>query len=329
MQGEQAGPVVVVNGTPQPTLVPSSRSVSRFDPHIAFVFQPRGDLSYRLAVGTSATYPFASQVSGIPSITPGSATAPYGTLNNKNPLLNPETATSIDVGMDKRFRNDAVLSFDFLGTNVRNVFETIITPTVGPIDPVKGTPEYSEVLQPANVASLAARQVTATYGRTPALGLGYSLSGTLSSSIVNGVPASFYSSPTVFVQPANGQQQCSNGGSEICLPYLKGYLHLQYVAPDRTYYALDGDFEGINNTFNQPPFTIFSATVRHPVTKTLDVQLSVQNLLNTNVFFGLPEFNLGVPQIGQSSTGLGSILTPLIPAPARTFRLQLRWHIGR
>ncbi len=325
LQGQQSGPIV----SGKPTLIPSSRSVSRFDPHIAFVLQPRGDLSYRLAVGTSATYPFASQVSGIPFITPGSATAPYGTLNNKNPLLNPETATSIDVGMDKRFRNDAVLSFDFLGTNVRNVFETIITPTVGPIDPVKGTPEYSAVLQPANVASLAARQFTATYGRTPAFGLGYSLSGTLASSIVNGVPASFYTSPTAFVQPANGQQQCSNGGSEICLPYLKGYLHLQYIAPDRTYYALDGDFEGKNNTYNQPPFTIFSATVRHPVTKTLDVQISVQNLLNTNVFFGLPEFNLGVPQIGQSSTGLGSILTPLIPAPARTFRLQLRWHIGR
>ncbi len=325
LQGEQSGPIVAG----KPTLVPSSRSLSRFDPHLAFVLQPRGDLSYRLAVGSSATYPFASQVSGIPFITQGSATAPYGTLNNKNPLLDPETAASIDLGMDKRFRNDAVLSFDLLGTNVRNVFESIITPTVGPLDPVKGTPEYSAILQPANVASLAARQFTATFSRTPNFGLGYSLSGTLASSIVNGVPASFYTSPTAFVQPANGQQQCSNGGSEICLPYLKGFLHLQYIAPDRTYYALDGDFEGKNNTFNQPPFTIVSATIRRPVTKSLDVQLSVQNLLNTNVFFGLPEFNLGVPQVGESSSGLGAISTPLIPAPARTFRLQLRWHIGR
>lgn len=325
LQGQQSGPIVAG----KPTLVPSSRSLSRFDPHLAFVLQPRGDLSYRLAVGTSATYPFASQVSGIPYITPGSATAPYGTLNNKNPLLDPETATSIDFGMDKRFRNDAVLSFDLLGTNVRNVFETIVTPTVGPIDPVKGTPEYSAILQPANVASLAARMLTATYRRTPTFGFGYSLSGTFSSSIVNGVPASFYTSPSALVQPANGQQQCSNGGSEICLPYLKGFLHVQYIAPDRTYYALDGDFEGKNNTYNQPPFTIFSATVRRPVTKTLDVQLSVQNVFNTNVFFGLPEYNLGVPQVGESSTGLGSILTPLIPASARTFRLQFRWHIGR
>jgi len=325
LRGQQSGPIVAG----KPTLVPSSRSVSRFDPHLAFVLQPRGNLSYRLAVGSSATYPFASQVSGIPFITPGSATAPYGTLDNKNPLLDPETATSLDLGMDRRFHNDAILSFDLLGTNVRNVFETIVTPTAGPIDPVKGTPEYSAVLQPANVASLAARMLTATYRRTPALGLGYSLSGTLSSSIVNGVPASFYTSPTAYVQPANGQQQCSNGGSEVCLPYLKGFLHVQYVAPDRTYYALDGDFEGKNNTYNQPPFTIFSATVRRPVTRTLDVQLSVQNLFDTNVFFGLPEYNLGVPQIGESSAGLGSIPTPLIPAAARTFRLQFRWHIGR
>ena len=325
LQGQQSGPIV--GG--KPTLVPSFRSVSRFDPHLAFVLQPRGGLSYRLAVGSSATYPYASQVSGNPYITQGSATAPYGTLNDKNPSLAPEAATSIDLGMDERFRHDAVLSFDVLGTNVRNVFETIVTPTVGPIDPVKGTPEYSAILQPENVASLAARMITATYRRIPKLGFGYSLSGTLSSSIVKGVPASFYTSPTAFVQPANGQQQCSNGGSEICLPYLKGYLHVQYIAPDRMYYALDGDFEGKNNTYNQPPFTIFSAVVRHPVTKTLDVQLSVQNLFNTNAFFGLPEYNLGVPQVGESSTGLGSIPTPLIPATGRTFRLQLRWHIGR
>lgn len=325
LKGSKAGPIV----SNKPTLVPFTRNSTRFDPHVAFVFQPASSISYRFAAGTSASYPYASQVSGVPFITKPSATAPYGQLTQKNPGLDPESAFSVDLGMDKRFGNGSVLSFDFLDTRVKNVFETIITPQNGPIDPVSGNPQYSAIVQPVNLANLNSQMFTLSYAHEPTLGLGYSVTGTLSRSIVNGVPASFYTSPTAYVQPANGQQQCSNGGSELCLPYLKAFGQLQYALVNGTTFGVNANFEGKNNTYNQPPFFIFNGFVRRPVTSFLDLQASVQNLFNTNTFSGLPEFNLGVPQIGQSSTGLGSIIVPRIPAPTRTLRVQLRWHVNR
>nr|MDQ2681490.1 TonB-dependent receptor [Candidatus Eremiobacteraeota bacterium] len=318
LTGKQAGPIV--GG--KPTLIPSSRTASRFDPHLSLIFAPSPGLSYRASYGTSATFPYASLVSGIPFITKPSATAPLGTFNLKNPGLNPEVATSFDLGMDKRFHNGGVLSFDLLSNQVRNVFESIITP-------VSGQPNYSAIVQPVNAAKLNAQLAMLTYRYSPNTGLGFFATGTLARSVVTGVPSIFFTSPAVFVQPANDVQQCSNGGSEVCIPYLKAYGQLNYTGRDRTYYALGVDFEGKNNTYNQPPFAVYDLTLRRPVRENLEVQLAVQNLLNTNNFSNLPEFNLGVPQIGQSSTGLGSIIVPRLPAPARTFRLQFRFHVGR
>lgn len=302
------------------TSAPLDRSVNRVDPHVAFVYQPAAGTSYRIAYGTSATFPYASLVSGTSFITRASATAPLGTFTEKNPFLNPEVANEFDLGGDKRFRNGSVLSIDLTDMQIHNVFETISTPVSSPL--------YSFINQPVNVADLSAQAVNLKYAYQPAVGLGYFLAAALSRSIVSGVPASFYSSPTAYVQPANGQQQCSNGGSQVCIPYLKAYGELQYVAADHTYYQLGADFEGRNNTYNQPPFTVFNLAIRRPVDQAVDVQLSVENLFNTNAYANLPEPNAGVAQVGESSTGLGSIPAPLIPAAPRTLRLQFEYHVG-
>lgn len=303
------------------TTAPLNRSVSRIDPHIALIYQPSSGTSYRLAFGTSATFPYASLVSGTSFITRGSATAPLGTFTEKNPFLNPEVATQLDIGTDRGFRGGGVLSLDLSEMQIHNVFETISTPVNSPL--------YSFINQPVNVADLSVESATVKYAYQPPVGLGYFAAAALTRSIVNGVPASFYTSPTAYVQPANGQQQCSNGGSEVCIPYLKGYGQLDYTTPDHTYFQLDADFEGKNNTYNQPPFVVFNAAIRRPVNHVIDVQLSVENLFDTNTFANLPEPNAGVPQIGESSLGLGSILSPLIPAPPQTIRLDFEYHVGR
>ena len=300
---------------------PLTRSVSRIDPHLAFTFQPSEATSYRLAYGTSATFPYSSLVSGTSFITRGSATAPLGIFTEKNPFLSPEVANEFDLGADHRFRNGGILSIDLANTQIHNVFETISTPATSPL--------YSFVNQPINVADLAAESVNLKYAYEPNFGLGYLVAATLSRSIVNGVPATFYTSPNAYVQPANGQQQCSNGGNQVCIPYLKAYGELEYTMHDRTYLQLGADFEGKNNTYNQPPFVVYNLAVRRPVNDRVDIQLAVENLLNTNNFQNLPEPNAGVPQIGQSSTGLGNIPVPLIPAPPRTLRLQLDYHVGQ
>lgn len=300
---------------------PLDRTVTRLDPHLALILQPSFGMSYRLAYGTSATFPYASLVSGSAFITRPSATAPLGTFTGKNPFLRPEVSTGFDLGADKRFRNGAVVSVDLADNEIRDVFETISTPSNSPL--------YSFVNQPYNVAKLSSQSVNLKVAYQPAIGLGYYLAASLARSIVDGVPASFYASPTAFVQPANGQQQCSNGGSQVCIPYLKGYGELQYVARDKTLFQLGADFEGKNNTYNQPPFTLLNFAVRRPLNSTVDVQVAIENLLNTNNYANLPQPNSGIPQIGESSTGLGSILTPLIPAPPRNVRVQFEYHVGR
>jgi hypothetical protein len=297
---------------------PLTRTTNRFDPHLALVYQPQARVSYRLSWGTSATFPYASLVSGVPFITRGSATAPLGTFTLKNPFLNPEVASEFDLGMDRGFGN-GIFSMDLSDIQIHNVFETISTPSTSPL--------YSYINEPVNIADLSVQQAALRYNYQPPLGLGFFVAGALTRSVVQGVPPQFYASPTAYVQPANGVQQCSNGGSEVCIPYLKAYGGLQYITRDHTYFQLDADFEGKNNTYNLPPFAYFNFAIRRPVTRTLDVQLAAENVFNIDTYANLPEPNAGIPQIGESSTGLGSILSPLIPAPPQTFRLDFEYHV--
>jgi hypothetical protein len=70
-------------------------------------------------------------------------------------------------------------------------------------------------------------------------------------------------------------------------------------------------------------------TLRRPVTKELEFQASVQNLLNTNNFYNLPQPNSGVTTSAGSTTGLTTIPSIMIPAPPRTLRVQLHWHMAQ
>lgn len=307
-----------------------NRTLSRFDPHIGLSFQPRGGISYRAAFGTSETYPFAGQVSGIPFNTPPSATEPNGYVTQKNPYLNPEDAIEYSIGADKRFSNNSVLSVDLQDTTIHNVFETLSTPNY--------FANGEALVQPINAASLQAKIATIRYRYEPRFGLGYNASFAFESSIGN-IPYSFYAGGASL--PANGQQICSTGnatpGTTTCIPYMKGYGQLTYTFRDDTFLELGDDFEGKNNTYFQPPFMQFDFTARRPVARTLDVQVSVQNLLNSNNWYNLPEPYRGVAQpasecssfnAGGACTGVGltTVYTPLIPAPPRTVRLELTWH---
>lgn len=108
------------------TLIGFDRSVSRFDPHVALVFHPRSSVSYRAAWGTSATFPFVGQVSGLATFqTPAQSLGPPfeagGTLTEKNAGLAPEVSTAYDVGIDKRLGGGGIVSLDLANTTVHNV----------------------------------------------------------------------------------------------------------------------------------------------------------------------------------------------------------------
>lgn len=313
------------NATPPAPLVSLERNVSTFDPHVGIVYQPRSGASYRVAWGTSETFPFAGQVSGEPLLTPSSATFPNGLVSEKNPFLAPESSTGWDAGMDLRFADGSVASIDVLRTEIYDVFETVTTPNA---IPVRGQSIGYALVRPINAANLIAQGVNVRYTREPRVGLGYLVSFALQSSQVNGIPSTFYLGGASL--PANGQQTCGLGavpGAPVCVPYLKGYTRMTYAFADTTFVALGADLEGKNNAYFQPPFVQFDLSIRRPVTRRLDVQLAVQNLLNTNNFYNLPMPNAGVPPVAEDASGrLTQLPSSLIPAPPRTLRLALRWH---
>lgn len=303
--------------TSKPLNVPLGRTVNHFDPHVALTFSPAGGLSYRASFGSSVNFPYAGNISGVPFLLQPSATAPNGTtLVQKNPFLQPEVAHAWGLGVDKRFHDGSVVSFDYLNTNVNDVFETLTSEV--------DQPTYVYTNLPINAANLRSQIAMLKYSYLPNFGFGYYVSAAAQRSIVNGIPLAAF--PATFSVPANGVQQCGTGSS-ICIPYLKGYGQLQYTFRDRTFVSFGADYEGKNNSYNQGPIAIFNTTFRRPVNKFFDVQISADNVFNSDAYNNLVVPNLGVPLVGENNKGqYGSYTTPIIPAQPRTIRLQLNIH---
>jgi len=304
--------------------------VTRFDPHLALVFRPTNNLSYRASYGTSTTFPFIGELSGVASYEQPASTLPPqyaqgGILTNKSPNLLPETAIEYGLGADYRLKNNSVLSLDLQDNVIHDVFEDLTTTGVAS----NGFPEG--IITPENVARLGSQLATLRYAYVPRHGLGYSLSATADRAILTGVPLSVGSIQI----PANNVQICGNGtqnpGIPTCIPYLKGYERTTYTWADGTFMALGVDYEGKNNTYFQPPFALVDFTYRHPVTKQIDLQVGVENLLNTNnygQYLSIP--NGGTPIVADNPNGTQTSFVPTeVSAPPRLIRIQLRYHFGR
>ena len=322
---------------------PLQRSNSRFDPHIALTYQPTGRSSYRAAFGTSETFPFAGYISGqayytLPSATTGTL-APNGFVTFKSPYLSPESAAEFSLGTDQQLTRYGVARLDLQSTNISNVFELLTTPGgltswPGAVDYVPGAPLGA--LVPTNSARLVVNMAKIGFNYAPPKGFGFYGNMVFESSQVKDIPSAFYAIGPAL--PANNQQTCGFGnaipGSTTCIPYMKGYYAVNYTFTNGAYAALGADFEGKNNTYFQPPFLQFDLTLKYPITKYLEAQISVQNLFDTNDFYYLPMPNAGTTtSLGSldanGNFALTSVPSTLVPAPPRTLRFQLRWHDGR
>jgi hypothetical protein len=307
------------------------RTVARFDPHLAFIYRPERNTSIRLSGGTSETFPFIGELSGPASYVPPEPPFTAGLVSAKNPNLLPERSIAYNLGADHRFGNGSVLSVDLLDSVVHNVFQDITTlQTV----PYNGGTGVLGTFAPVNVARLEGKVATIKYSYAPHTGFGYSFSLAADSSILYGVPPSAYNGfPGV---PANNVQICGSEaftpGLATCIPYLKGYERLTYAWKDGAFAAIGADYEGKNNSYFEPPMAFFDAVYRHPVGKYADLQISGQNIFNTNTAIdNLPAANIGVPVTGDyinTSGGVsqGKYTTYLVPAPFRAFRIELRIH---
>ncbi|HTJ25820.1 MAG TPA: TonB-dependent receptor [Candidatus Limnocylindria bacterium] len=323
------------NSLTDTSLTGLSRTITRFDPHLALTFRPHSDLSYRASWGTSTTFPYIGQVSGLATYEqPAQSLGPYalgGTLTEKNPSLEPEQSIAYGVGVDKRFANGSVLSFDLQDSVIHDVFEPL-TQSVAVPGGLEG------IFYPINAARLDTQIATLQYRHAPLVGFGYNISAAGERSMVEGLPPSVYSSGSQSF-PVNNVQICGNGiagpGIPTCIPYLKGYGQLTYTWNDGTYTALGVDYEGKNNAYFQPPFALVDFTLRRPIRKGLDFEMGVQNLLNTNNYGTyLSTVNAGTPIVAGSVDANGNEIqqsfTPIrISAPPRIVRVQLRLHTGR
>jgi hypothetical protein len=321
-----------------------NRTVSHFDPHLAFVGRPNNNLVFRFSAGTSTTYPFVGQVSGLatyelPACSLGPPFWNGGTLTEKNPNLQPETSIGYNAGADVRLPNNSFLGVNLQQTIVHGVFEQLTTEVVSPLPPLCGGSSVEGIFSPVNVARLVANSVTLKYNYAPRVGFGFNLAATAASSILSGLTPQLFSAGSASV-PANNVQICGNGvaapGIATCVPYLQGYAQFTFTSPRGTFVGLGVDYQGKNNAYFQPPFALADLVARRPITRNAEVQLSVQNLLNTNNYGAyLPIPGAGTPLVADTTNASFSSLqqtsfTPaLIPAPARYVRLQVRLHAGR
>jgi hypothetical protein len=326
-------PISTVNAN----LVGFSRSVSRFDPHIAFTFRPQSSTSLRLAYGNSTTFPYVGQVSGLatfqqPAQSLGPPFAAGGTLTEKNANLLPETSIAFSAGADHRFANGGILSLDLQDQTIHNVFETLTTSTINP-----ATNGLEGIFSPINVARLLTRSATVKYAFAPPIGFGFNVAAQAASSYAQGLPAGAYTAGTPGF-PVNNVQICGNGvaapGIPTCIPYLKGYGQLTYRLKDGTFMALGVDYEGKNNAYFQAPLALADLAIRRPASKNLDLIFGVENLFNTNnygTYLSTP--NVGTPITAGTVDANGNLqqtsFTPTrISAPPRTAHVQFRVHMG-
>jgi hypothetical protein len=320
-----------------------NRSISHFDPHLAFVFRADPATSIRAAVGTSTTFPFAGQVSGLaayqgPAQSLGAPFADGGTLTEKNPALNPETAIAYSGGVDHRMKGGAVLGLDLNWTIVHGVFQQLTTAVaLGGTPLYLNTPVLEGIYTPENVAKLDQKSVTLKYEYAPFRGFGFNLHASATSAILSGLtPNLFTPNSTVGSAPANGVQICGPGttvGSSTCIPYLQGYGQFTYAGTEGLFLGLGVQYLGKNNAYFQPPFALVDFTARHNIGKHADVSLGVQNVLNTNNYGQyLPIPGAGTTLVSNTTNSTFSTIqqtsfpTSLVPAPPRYVRLAITLH---
>jgi outer membrane receptor protein involved in Fe transport len=310
------------------------RTVSRFDPHVAFVYRADRNTSIRAATGTSETFPFVGDVSGPAAVQPAAFQYTAGIVTEKNANLQPEYSIAYDLGADHRFANGSVLSFDLQDTIVHNVFQDLTTQET--VTNVNGTQGILGIFKPINVARLEAKLLTLKYTYAPVAGFGYNFALTADSSELSGIPASAYNSSAAL--PADNVQVCGNAaftpGLATCIPYLKGYGQLTFQFAKGTFVALGADYEGKNNAYYQPPFAIADFVFHQPLNHTTDFNLSVENLFNTNSYDYLPAPGLGTPAVADTTSNGTSIQqttysTYRLPAATRTLHVSVRAHVGK
>lgn len=285
------------------------QNITRYDPRIAFEWRPNSRMAYRISAGSAIAPPYAALLNtptAFASFRTGSLFE-TGTLNNPN--LQPETATSYDVGADFRvLDNQTFLTFDGYLTNLRGQF---LTGTF--IDP--NCPFYNTTSkacattasastvpmfwsQPQNIGTSRYAGVELALRRLPLTGWGYKAQAALVRAYPYGLGPCFYGVPA-----ANGTVNCTVAGANLgiinnqnfqgsgtsgsnplagvsgsgffsisnhAIPYAQAYLELSHRWANGMYASFGEQLYGHNNSLNVPAFWVANGTFRLPISKNVD-----------------------------------------------------------
>ncbi|MDQ2992646.1 MAG: TonB-dependent receptor [Candidatus Eremiobacteraeota bacterium] len=316
---------------------------AHYDPRLGLVYRPNGQSSIRLALGSSIAPPFLGLLNQIASSPAYDSTNQVAIEQQSNGNLRPETGFGFDLGGDVRLKDQTtVISGDLYRTNLFNRFfgQTVATgltcaqvtcTTTGPPIP-PSTPVVNQTN--VNISNARFEGVELSIKHEPAVGFGFDLSGALQRGYYYNLPQYFYCSlpgpgctmdqnlNVIAGQNTNGVGvgiggQSYNGNMRI--PYSQANAEFSYRFANGAYASFGDTYYGNNNSLNRPAFGIAYASVRYPVSKTLSLQLSGDNL------FGAYPGILPVTGDGRAislANGLTAATTGNVLGPA-TFRLVL------
>ncbi|MDP9104587.1 MAG: TonB-dependent receptor [Candidatus Eremiobacteraeota bacterium] len=311
---------------------------SHNDPRLAITYRANRDLSLRGSVGSSIAAPYINLYSATLQ-TPAQAFRTGATsvsIGRAATDLKPETAFGYDFGADMRLHDgQTLISADYYLTNLFNQFLTA-SMQQGTFTPPGGSPIPVLVTAPFNISNARYEGVELRVQRDPAVGFGYTASGSLVRAYPYNLPPNLYLSGTTqyatnlaVIPNINFQGGATGGGtngvSNQSIPYSQAFAELRYRPVPQALASVGATYYGPNNSFNRDPFTLVNLSARFPVLdKYTTLQISGDNVFN---FGGSQPYilNFSLNTRREPLTGgLPPALLNLNSIPARTFTFTLR-----
>lgn len=314
------------------------------DGRMALEYRPTQALALRFSAGSAIAPPYLGLLNGIESkisYTPGNT---YATQTANSGTLQPETAFGYDAGADYRFKDGVTtLSGDVYLENLFNHFVNQTYPSglsCPATDPVTGSPTNCPANTPlyftgaVNLNNARFEGIELSLRRRPAIGLGYTVQGSLERAYAYNLPANFYCSfvPTAKKPcvPANYNQNLAiiagqnftgnaigggfSGFSNTNIPYATGYGELNYRFHGGSYVLVGATYFGNNNSLFRPAFFTVNAAAGYRFANGFELQASGFNI--TNKYSGLfPNYGGGVfvPLAnGQMAASQANVLGPAV-----------------
>jgi outer membrane receptor protein involved in Fe transport len=254
----------------------SSYVGSRFDPRGGLTFKPNASTSIRASFGSAFVAPYYNLIIPKEKVSSSSLLIPSSNFA-------PETSSSYDVGIDKKFGANTLLSADYYFTTLYNRYAEITVPVSGSYNGKK----YSSETINASEGNGVNEGLEVALNRAPKVGFGYQASLDLLRDYAYNQISPKSSSPDLFYQqPANGVQLPG-------YPYSKIRGALTYAFADGGQIRFGSTTYGANNSFGQPGFTEFDANIKVPtLVKSVSLNLGATNLFNKDdyqvggIFYG-------------------------------------------